>query len=86
MNHLAIDLGSRESQICVRNSEGQILEEERRPTTGLGKYLTGKEKSRVVLESCAEAFAVADEARRAGHEVVVVPSSLVRATFGMRRI
>jgi len=39
MNHLAIDLGSRESQICVRNSEGVILEEERRPTTGLGRYL-----------------------------------------------
>ena len=79
MNHLAIDLGSRESQICVRNSEGLILEEERRPTTGLGKYLAGKEKCRVVVESCAEAFAVADAARKSGHEVRVVPTSLVRA-------
>lgn len=79
MNHIAIDLGSRESQICIRNSEGVIIEEERRPTTGLGKYLAGKEKCRVVLESCAEAFAVADAAQKAGHEVAVVPTSLVRA-------
>jgi transposase len=80
MNHLAIDLGSRESQICIRNSAGQILEEERRATTGLRKYLLDqKEKCRVVLESCAEAFAVADAAKESGHEVVIVPSMLVRS-------
>ena len=78
MNHIAIDLGSRESQICVRNSEGLILEEQRRPTTALGKYLKTKEKGRVVLETCAEAFAIADAARAAGHDVTVVPSKLVR--------
>lgn len=80
MNHLAIDLGSRESQICVRNEQGDILEEARRPTTGLARYLKGrKEKCRVVVESCAEAFAVADVAQEAGHGVVVVPSMLVRS-------
>jgi transposase len=79
VNHIAIDLGSRESQICVRNSAGTIVDEERRPTTGLGKYIAAQEaKSRVVLEACAEAFAVADVALAAGHEVVVVPSKLVR--------
>jgi transposase len=31
------------------------------------------------VESCGEAFAVADAARKAGHEVKVVPTSLVRA-------
>lgn len=79
MNHLAIDLGSRESQICLRNSEGIILDEERRPTTGLAKYLAGKERCRVVVESCAEAFAVADAGGKAGHETRVLPTSLVRA-------
>jgi transposase len=79
VNHIAIDLGSRESQICMRNSEGLILEEDRRATTGLGKYLAGKEKSVVVVESCAEAFSVADVAGKAGHVVKVVPTSLVRA-------
>jgi transposase len=78
MNHIAIDLGSRESQICVRSSGGTVLDEERRPTAGLSKYLAGKEKSRVLVESCAEAFSVADAARAAGHEVAVVPSKLVR--------
>ncbi len=83
MKHLAIDLGSRESQICLRDSDGKILEEERRPTTGLGKYLAGqKEKCRVVVESCAEAFVVADAAKAAGQEVVVVPASLAR-TLGV---
>jgi transposase len=79
VNHIAIDLGSRESQICVRNSDGLIVEEDRRPTTGLGKYLAGKEKSVVVVESCAEAFSVADAAGKTGHTVKVVPTSLVRA-------
>lgn len=78
MNHIAIDLGSRESQICIRDSSGSILKEERRSTCSLGKYLGGKEKSRVVVESCAEAFVVADAAKAAGHDVVVVPAMLVR--------
>jgi hypothetical protein len=85
MNHIAIDLGSRESQICVRSSGGTVLDEERRPTAGLSKYLAGKEKSRVLVESCAEAFSVADAARAAGHEVAVVPSKLVRLLAGACR-
>jgi len=79
MDHVAIDLGSKESQICVRASDGRLLEEGRRPTLGLGKYLSGRPASRVVLETCAEAFSVAEAARAAGHEVRIVPASLVRA-------
>jgi len=79
MDHVAIDLGGRESQICIRRSDGTIVVEERRATRSLGKYLAGLEKSRVVMETCAEAFGVADAARKAGHEAVVVPATLVRA-------
>jgi len=79
MDHIAIDLGGRESQICVMSADGEILLEERRPTRGLGKVLAGRTPGRVVLESCAEAFAVADAARKAHHEVVVVPATLVRS-------
>ena len=79
MDHVAIDLGGRESQICVRSSEGEILEEDRRGTRSLGKYLARRPPSRVVMETCGEAFAVAEEARAAGHEVVVVPAMLVRS-------
>ncbi len=34
MEHLAIDLGGKESQICVRGSDGQIVEERRCRTAG----------------------------------------------------
>lgn len=76
MDHIAIDLGSRESQVCVRTATGEIVEERRVGTRSLGTYLAKRAQSRVVLEACAEAFAVADAASAAGHEAVVVPSTL----------
>ena len=82
MNHVAIDLGGRESQICIRDQKGRILEERRCLTQSLGKRAKGWERSRVVLETCAEAFHVADLAERVGHEVVVEPTTLVR-TLGV---
>jgi hypothetical protein len=39
MNHIGIDLGSRESQVCVRTSAGTIVEEARRPTRELAAWL-----------------------------------------------
>ena len=79
MEHIAIDLGARESQVCVRTPEGEIALEVRRPTQALRIFLAGRPTSRVVLETCAEAFAVATVAQELGHEVVVVPAGLVRA-------
>ena len=38
MQHLAIDLGGRESQICVRGPKEEILEERKVPTKRLGEY------------------------------------------------
>ena len=79
MEHVAIDLGGRESQICVMSAEGELVLEDRRPTTSLKKWLGKRPPSRVVVESCAEAFGVAEAARALGHEAVVVPASLVRS-------
>lgn len=76
MDHIAIDLGPRESQICVRSNDGQVLEEERLSTRSLGKYLARRRPGRVVVEACAEAFSVADAALAAGHAAVVVPATL----------
>ena len=76
MDHIAIDLGSRESQVCVRTATGEIVEERRVGTRAPGPYLAKRPRSRVVLETCAEAFAVADAATAAGHETVVVPATL----------
>jgi transposase len=79
MEHVAIDLGTRESQICVRAEDGTILAEDRCGTGSLKKYLARRPPSRVVMETCAEAFSVAEAAKSLGHQVEVVPATLVRA-------
>lgn len=76
MEHVAIDLGGRESQICRRKSDGAIVEERRVPTLTLEAYLKKLEPSRVIVETCAEAFGIAGWAMAAGHEVRVVPATL----------
>jgi len=78
MNHVAADLGSRQSQLCVRSPEGQIQLEGKVTNLDLGQAFAKLPKSRVVLEASAEAFAVADLALAAGHEVNIVPSGLAR--------
>jgi transposase len=82
MEHVAIDLGGRESQVCIRQADGAVVEEKRCRTDELGVYLAGRAPSRVIVETCAEAFHVTDLAKAAGHEVRVVPSMLVR-TLGV---
>jgi hypothetical protein len=79
MEHLAIDLGGKESQICVRSSDGQIVEERRCRTATLPAYLATRPPSRVVVETCSEPFGIADAALTIGHEVRVVPGTLVRS-------
>lgn len=79
MQHVAIDLGGKESQLCVRGSDGQILLEQKVATRSLGLFLKRQPHSRVILETCAEAFHVADLALSSAHEVRVVPATLVRS-------
>jgi transposase len=87
MQHFAIDLGSMESQICVRSSDGEIALERKVATRSLKSYLGKQPHSRVIVETCAEAFRVADIALELGHEVRVVPATLVRSLgVGARRI
>ena len=79
MEHLAIDLGGKESQICVRSSDGQIVEERRCRTADVACVSGDRPPSRVVVETCSEAFGIADAALSVGHEVRVVPATLVRS-------
>jgi transposase len=78
MHHAAIDLGSRESQICIRQPDGAIVEERKHPTRKLTELVKTWPTSRVVMEASAEAFKIADAALAAGHQVRVVPGKLVR--------
>lgn len=80
MEHVAIDLGSRQSQVCRRRSDGTIVEERKVGTTQLSGYLKRvPAPARVIVETCAEAFGVADRALTLGHEVRVVPATLAKA-------
>jgi len=76
VNHVAIDLGSKESQVCVRSADGAVVYEKKHPTRELSVLMQSWPSSRVVLETSSEAFRVADAARAAGHEVRVVRSTL----------
>jgi transposase len=80
MEHIGIDLGSKDSQVCVRNDGGEIIEERRCRTDQLGPFFAARAPGRVVLETCTEAFRVAAVAKRNGnHDVRVVAATLVRA-------
>jgi transposase len=79
MQHVAIDLGSTESQLCARDSKGDIIEQRRVKTKQLGRHLKRLGPSRVIVETSAEAFHVADLALEQGHEVRVVPATLARS-------
>ena len=79
MEHVAIDLGGRESQVCIRSEKGEVLMERKVATSSLSSLLERRPKSRVIVETCAEAFHVADSALGHGHEVRVVPAMLVRS-------
>jgi transposase len=82
MDHIGIDLGSVNSQVCVRSSAGEILLETVVKTHHLRSFFSGRAPSRVILETCAETFAVARWAQAAGHDVRVVPATLAR-TLGV---
>jgi transposase len=79
MEHIGIDLGSKESQVCVRSADGAIVGEWRWGTDRLMAFLEGRPAARVILETCTEAFRVAAVAQRAGHDVRVVAATLVRS-------
>ena len=86
MDHIAIDLGGRESRICVCDERENIVEE-RWWTSQLGDYLEQRPAGQVVMETSAESFAVAETARQMGHDVRVVPATLVKSLgVGARRV
>jgi transposase len=79
MEHFAIDVGGKESQICIRAADGTILLEKKHRTVDLERLFRERPTSRVIVETAAESFRVADQALAHGHEVRVVPATLVRS-------
>jgi transposase len=76
MHHIAIDLGSIKSQISIRTDDGTIISERKVNTHNVAAHLPCDEPGRVILETCSEAFAVADVVKNIGLEPVVVPATL----------
>ena len=76
MHHIAIDLGSRKSQISIRQDDGTIISEQKVDTHNIAPYLIYRNPGRVILETCSEAFAVADVVKKIGLAPVVVPATL----------
>jgi transposase len=86
VDHIAIDWGGRQSQICVRTPDEQIVDARRVQTAKLGEYLAKRPPGRVIIETCTQAFSIADQAKAVGHDVRVVPSTLAPALgVGERR-
>jgi len=79
MNHVAVDLGSKQSHVCERRPDGTVVRSVRVKTSSLPQLFAQMEPSRVVLEACSEAFTVARWAMEHRHEVTVVPSTLAPA-------
>ncbi|MGH7436194.1 MAG: IS110 family transposase [Polyangiaceae bacterium] len=74
------------TQVCVRNSAGEIVDEQRLLTRTLPAYLECRPPGRVIVETCGQSFLVAEAARAAGHQVRIVSATLVRALgVGARR-
>lgn len=88
MNHLAIDIGGRESQTCLRAADGTIVQEARLLTRSLPNLFQSLgAPTRVVMETCSESLWLADAAKAAGHDVRVVHAGLAPMLgVGARRI
>jgi transposase len=76
MQHVAIDLGGMESQFCVRSADGEIVREGPIATHRLARFFKEIPPAVVILETCAESFKIAEQARSSGHDVRVVPATL----------
>ena len=64
MDHCAIDLGGKKSQVCVRSPDGQVRLETRCDTLWLPDFFRELPHSRVILETAAEAFRIGCESGR----------------------
>ena len=59
MEHIGIDLGSKESQVCVRSADGEIVGEWPWRADRLVGFLQDRPAARVIVETCTEAFRIA---------------------------
>jgi transposase len=85
--HIGIDVHSRESQICVLQESGEVLQQ-RVPTTvaRLTAVLAPLAPAQVLLEASGQSEWVAQVAERVGHQVIVADPNYEPMYPGRRRI
>lgn len=76
MGVIAIDLASKKSQVCERNSRGEILFEKALPTIELVSEMMKREPTQIIMETCTQAFHIARQLKKK-HEVKVIPAHIV---------
>jgi transposase len=71
---MGLDLGDRQSALCVMDERGQILKECVLPTTkaALRRHFSGGGRARVVMEACGQSHWISGCIEELGHEVLVV--------------
>jgi transposase len=77
--HIGIDLGATRSHILVLSAKGEVKQRLEVLTPELPSWLKKQKRSRVVMEACTQSTRIAEAARTAKHETVVVPGQVVRA-------
>lgn len=81
MKKVGIDLGKKQSDVCVVREEHQVAERFRVRTTrsGLSAKFANREACEVGIESCRDAGWVYEHLAGLGHKVVVIDTSRARA-------
>lgn len=84
---IGVDLGDKRSQVCVLDSQGEILEESSIATSreGFEHRFKSMPRSRVVLETGTHANWVHDLVAKLGHDVIVANARKVRAISANER-
>lgn len=80
---VGVDLASRQSQVCMLDAEGTVIEESRVSTTeaGLRGVFEGRASCRVALEAGTQSPWVSRLLNRLGHEVVVANPRKLRLIY-----
>ena len=78
---IGLDVGDRNSAVCVLDADGEVIEESliRTTRTSIQARFGSRERMRVVLETGTHANWLHDELEGLGHEVIVANARRVRA-------
>lgn len=81
---IGVDVGDRNSQCCVLDSDGEVLEQSTVPTTqaGMRRWFAGKGSARVILEAGTHSHWGSRLLADLGHEVIVANPRMLRFIYG----